>query len=259
VKPITAFVSAVILLALPLSAVSAGGKALYEVDGRTYEGYFTQPHDRAPLVLLIHDWDGLTDYEITRADMLAELGYSVFAADMYGAGVRPASIEERRRLTGELYKDRPKMRNLLEAALRAAASNGADVGNAIAMGYCFGGTAVLELARSGADLKGFVAFHGGLSTPEDQDYSRTRGQVLIFHGSADESVSMAEFADLAGSLEKAGVTHEMTTYGGAPHAFTVFGSERYREDADRRSWRRFTQFLADVLTVPVEPEEDASE
>ncbi|MBN2564196.1 MAG: dienelactone hydrolase family protein, partial [Candidatus Eisenbacteria bacterium] len=112
---------------------------------------------------------------------------------------------------------------------------------------CFGGTAVLELARAGADLRGFVTFHGGLSTPEGQDYSLAKGRFLILHGTADASVSMAEFAKLADELEEAGLAHQMITYGGAPHAFTVFGTDRYREGADRKSWERFTLWLEEVL------------
>jgi dienelactone hydrolase len=235
------------LLGLATAAGAAGEAVSYEVDGKPFEGHFVSPGAGAPFVFLVHDWDGLTEYEVRRASMLADLGYAVFAADLFGAGVRPTELEDKRRLTGELYRDRKRMRSLLNGALEAARARGADVGNGVAMGYCFGGTAVLELARSGADLKGFVPFHGGLETPEGQDYSRTCGQVLVFHGTADTSVTMDQFADLAGELEKQGVPHEMTTYGGAPHAFTVFGSDRYREDADRKSWERFRAFLEAVL------------
>jgi dienelactone hydrolase len=139
------------------------------------------------------------------------------------------------------------MRVLLNGALDAAEAKGADMGNAVAMGYCFGGAVVLELARSGADLKGFVSFHGGLATPEGQDYSKTKGRLLVLHGTADSSVTMEDFAKLAVALEGKKVSHEMITYSGAPHAFTVFGSDRYRKDADEKSWQRFTQFLEEVF------------
>jgi len=198
-------------------------------------------------VLLIHDWDGLTDYEIKRADMLADLGYAVFALDLFGAGVRPTEMKDKRQHTGELYKDREKMRALMQGALDAAKNKGADIGNAVVVGYCFGGAAVLELARSGADLKGFATFHGGLKTPQGQNYSNTRGEILIMHGSADTAITMDQFADLAKELESAGVAHEMITYCGAQHAFTVFGGTRYQETADKKSWQRFTEFLADTL------------
>ena len=231
-----------------LGAAHAEGRSVpYEVGERPFEGHFVSHAPGAPLVLLVHDWDGLTGYEKKRADMLAQLGYSVFAVDLFGAGVRPETIEERRRLTGELYQDRDEMRSRLYGGLAAARTEVGDTTRIVAMGYCFGGTAVLELARSGADLAGFVTFHGGLVTPEGQDYSQATGEYLILHGTADQSVSMGDFANLAAELEQAGLSHEMITYGGAPHAFTVFGSDRYRAKADRRSWERFARFLEEVL------------
>ncbi|MGA9538174.1 MAG: dienelactone hydrolase family protein [Desulfobacterales bacterium] len=236
-----------LVLMISSTAAAAGKSVVYEVNGASYEGYYTGASGNAPLILLVHDWNGLTDYEIKRADMLAEMGYTVFAVDLFGAGVRPTKVEDKRQHTGELYKDREKMRALLNAALKTAQSQGANTGNAVAMGYCFGGAAVLEFARSGADMKGFVTFHGGLKTPEGQDYSKAKGKFLILHGTADTAVSMQDFATLANELEANGVSHEMITYGGAPHAFTVFGEDRYRADADKKSWKRFTEFLDETL------------
>ena len=235
------------ILMLAFSSAWASGKTVtYQVDGADYEGYYVSPGGNAPLVLLIHDWDGLTDYEVKRANMLADMGYAVFAADLFGAGVRPTEVKDKRQHTGELYKDRAKMRALMNGALEQAAAMGGNRGNAVAMGYCFGGAAVLELARSGADLKGFATFHGGLKTPEGQNYTSTQGKLLIMHGTADTAITMDQFAGLANELEAAGVRHEMVTYSGAPHAFTVFGSPRYREDADKKSWKLFGEFLGEV-------------
>lgn len=236
-----------ILLSTANIASAVGQRVIYTAGGTEYEGFLISPAANAPLVLLVHDWDGLTDYEMKRAEMLADLGYAVFAADLFGKGIRPTAMEDRKKLTGELYQNREKMRTLLNAALATARENGVKNGKAVAAGYCFGGAAVLEMARSGADLQGFVSFHGGLALPEGQDYSKTKGRVLILHGTADESVSMNDFALLAQDLEKAGIAHEMITYSGAPHAFTVFGSDRYREEADRQSWRRFSEFLKETL------------
>ncbi len=241
------FVMLSTLLLFASTATAAGTKVTYQVGGNPYEGYYTSPASGAPLVLLIHDWDGLTDYEVKRADMLASMGYAVFAADLFGAGIRPTEVKDKRQHTGELYQDRDKMRALLDGALKQAAKQGADTSNAVTMGYCFGGAAVLELARSGAALKGFVTFHGGLKTPEGQDYSQTKGRLLILHGTADKAITMDQFATLADELETQQVAHEMITYGGAPHAFTVFGSGRYREGADKKSWKRFTEFLSATL------------
>lgn len=238
-----------VILAFSVSAFAkAGTDVSYQVDGKPYQGYYAAAGDAdAPLVLLMHDWDGLTDYEFKRADMLAALGYHVFAADLFGAGIRPTKVEDRRQHTGELYKDREKMRRLMFGALQEAEARGADSGNAVAMGYCFGGAAVLELARAGADLKGFATFHGGLSTPEGQDYEAAKGEVLVMHGTADTAISMEQFAALARELESVGLAHEMITYGGAHHAFTVFDGDRYDKDADYKSWKRFLTFLENRL------------
>ncbi len=242
------------LLLLLLAAVvaapaqGAAGKTIpYDVAGQAYEGFFVSPAPKAPLVLLIHDWDGLTGYEVKRARMLAKLGYAVFAADLFGARVRPTQVKDKRQHTGELYKDRKKMRTLIQGALDAAHKLGADTANTVVMGYCFGGAAALEFARSGAPMKGFVTFHGGLKTPPGQDYSKTRGKVLVLHGTADTAITMDQFAALARELETHQVAHEMTTYSGAPHAFTVFDSDRYRADADRASWQRFIRFLTETF------------
>jgi dienelactone hydrolase len=237
----------ILLTFATVTAGATGSSVTYQVNGQPYEGYFISPSNRAPFVLLIHDWDGLTDYEIKRANMLAELGYAVFALDLFGAGIRPTEMKDKRQHTGELYKDRAKMRALMQGALDTARNKGANIDNAVAFGYCFVGAAVLELARTGANLKGFVTFHGGLKTPPGQNYTNSRGKILILHGSADQAITMDQFADLAKELESAGVDHEMITYGGARHAFTVFGSSRYQESADKKSWKRFTDFLADVL------------
>lgn len=241
------FVTALCLFFVVTNAWASGEVVSYQVNGKGYEGFYVSPGVKAPLVLLIHDWDGLTDYEIRRSEMLAELGYAVFAADLFGAGVRPTEDKDKKQHTGELYQDREKLRSLMVGALETAESKGADVGNAVAAGYCFGGAAVLELARSGANLKGFVTFHGGLGTPAGQDYSNIKGKMLILHGSADTNITMDDFAQLTNELEKNQVAHEMISYGGAPHAFTVFGSKRYREDADRKSWKRFIEFLSETL------------
>jgi len=232
-----------------LLAIAPGAKAgmvTYSMNGQSYEGYFAKKSASAPLVILIHDWDGLTGYEIKRAEMLKKRGYSVFALDLFGKGVRPTEDKDKKQHTGELYKDRKKMRAVIQAGIDTAKKNGLNTANAVIAGYCFGGAAVLEYARSGANLKGFATFHGGLATPEGQDYSKTKGKVIIFHGSADSSIKMNDFAKLTNELEASGVSHEMITYSGAPHAFTVFGSDRYRADADKKSWARFLEFLKDA-------------
>ena len=219
----------------------------YKVDDKPYQGYYAKADKpNAPFILLIHDWDGLTDYERKRADMLAEQGYNVLAADMFGTGVRPTEMEDKKRLTSALYDDRSKMRRLLQGALNAGRLQGNDVRTGVTMGYCFGGTVALELARSGFPQKAFVPFHGGLETPKGQNYDKTNGEILVFHGTADEAVPFEDFTTLGKNLEASKVPHEMITYSGAVHAFTDFNNpDRYNARADERSWKRYLDFLAE--------------
>lgn len=227
------------------SMAFAGDNSTYSVAGIDYEGYWSPAGDNAPLVLLVHDWDGLTDYEVERAKMLNDMGYSVFAADLFGKGVRPTEVKDKKQHTGELYKDREKLRSLMQASLDHAVSLGGNASNTVVMGYCFGGAAVLEAARAGMKANGFATFHGGLGTPEGQGYKEVSAPILVLHGTADTAIPMTQFADLAARLEEAKVEHEMITYSGAPHAFTVFGSPRYHEQADTKSWSAFAHFLSE--------------
>lgn len=239
------FLAGLGFLLLSLSATS--NSVDYEVNGDVYEGFFVSPEASAPLVVLIHDWDGLNEYEIKRAKMLAEHGYAVFSVDLFGKGIRPTEVKDKRQHTGELYADRQKMRDLIHGAIDQAAKLGADTNRTVVIGYCFGGAAALEMARSGADLNGFVSFHGGLSTPQGQDYSATQADVLVLHGTADKMISMQDFATLADELEQHQVPHELITYGGADHSFTVFGGQAYDAQADEKSWLRLLDFLDNQL------------
>jgi len=224
---------------------------VYEVNGQPYEGYFALNEgfgDDQPVVLVVHDWNGLGDYEKRRTQMLAERGYAAFAVDLYGQGVRPTTTEESRTESSKLYSDRPAMRERLLAGLaRAQQMTGVDPSRVVAMGYCFGGAAVLEFARTGANLDGFVTFHGGLATPEGQDYSQTQGPLLILHGGNDPVAPMSEVATLANELNTAEVEYDMAIYGGVLHSFTVWGAEgdssRYDPEADTQSWDALLAFL----------------
>jgi dienelactone hydrolase len=237
----------VFIFSVVFALAKEGSFVTYEVDGVSYEAYYSSPSKDAPLVFLVHDWDGLGEYEIKRASMLYEMGYATYAVDMFGKGVKADSVAKRKELTGALYEDRDKMRKILYAALHHANTLGANVDNAVGIGYCFGGTTILEFARSGVNLKAFIPFHGGFKTPDGQSVANIKGEVVVFHGTADASISMEEFAHFAKELEAAKIPHEMHTYSGAPHAFSVFGSPRYHEVADRKSWERFSEYLKEVF------------
>jgi dienelactone hydrolase len=229
-------------------AAQAGEAVTYVVDAATFEGYRSAARGESKgLVLIIHDWDGLTAYEMKRTDMLAEMGYAAFAVDLFGKGNRPTDTAGKKKETGRLYQDRERMRNLIVGGLQAARK--ASDEKAVVMGYCFGGAATLELARSGKGkgIAGYASFHGGLAAPENQAYPSETPPILIAHGGADTSVTMDEVAALARELEGAGITYDIEVYSGAPHGFTEFGSERYQKRADEQSWKAFSEFLATNL------------
>ena len=239
----------VIAAALAFAAAPAlADDVAYEAAGKELTGYFAAAQDPKGLVLIVHDWDGMGEYERRRADMLAELGYDAFALDMFGAGTPVGTMEERRAATGALYQDRETMRGLIAAGLEQARAQSDAEGLAV-MGYCFGGAVTLEMARSdmAGEAQGFASFHGGLTTPEGQEWSGEVAPILIMHGGADSSVTMEHVAALTGELEAAGATYTLEVYSGAPHGFTEFGSDRYQERADEESWDAFTDFLAERL------------
>lgn len=224
---------------------------VYTHAGQPYEGYFARNEgfgDEQPIVLLIHDWNGLGDYEQRRAQMLAEQGYAAFAVDLYGQGVRPTTPAASRAESSKLYDDRAAMRDRLFAGLaQAQAMPGVDPERVVAIGYCFGGAAALEFARAGADLDGFVSFHGGLETPTGQNYQQVQGPILVLHGADDPVAPMEQVAALANALTAAGVDFDMEIYGGARHSFTVWSadrdSSRYDAQADVKSWDALLAFL----------------
>ena len=238
-----------ILAALPgISLADVTGAPLnYEVGGADYEGFVATPDgDSLGTVLIVHDWDGVTDYEERRARMLAEAGYTAFAIDVYGAGTDPQGVEDYRALSGALYADREEFRARLAGAITTAADIPSATSEMVIIGYCFGGAAVLEAARAGADLAGFVSFHGGLPTPEGQDWSEASGApVMFFHGSADPVSDVGDLAVVMDELVAADIPHGAEIYGGAQHSFTVFDSDDYLEAADAESWTGLLEFLED--------------
>lgn len=237
-----------VIMVLMSPPAFAGETVDYQINGKGYTGYFARAEGPARgLVLIIHDWDGLTGYEMKRADMLAQMGYDAFAVDLYGKGNRPVETAAKKAETAKLYKDRETMRKRILAGLAEARKRSGK--GVVVMGYCFGGAAVLELARSGQaeGVKGYATFHGGLATPEGQSYKAGTAPIFIAHGGADASITMDQVAKLAQELEAAGITYEIEIYSGAPHAFTVFGESRYQERADKKSWAAFQDFLKEAL------------
>ncbi len=231
----------------------AGETLTYEDGDTTLEGYLARADgdDDAPLVLIVHQWKGLGDYEKSRADMLAAAGFNAFAIDMYGQGIRPQSVDEARAESSRYKDDADLARRRIAAALEYARTlSGVDDTRMAMIGYCFGGTMALEAARSGADLRGAVSFHGGLSTPAPAQPGTVRATVQVHHGADDPYVPADEVAAFMAEMEQAGVDVAFFAYDGAVHSFTEPGAGNdpatgvaYNEAADRQSWARTLDFL----------------
>jgi len=210
---------------------------------------------KRPAVLVVHQWKGLGDYEKKRAEMLARLGYNVFAVDIYGKGVRPATMQAAGAEAGKYKNDRALLRARVRAGLEVLLNHELTDGTRVAaIGYCFGGTSVLELARSGANIAGVVSFHGGLSSPTPGDARNIKAKVLALHGADDPNVPPKEVAAFEEEMRQGRVDWQLVAYGGAVHSFTDWNAGNdnskgaaYNEGADRRSWEAMKQFFSELF------------
>jgi dienelactone hydrolase len=229
----------------------------YKQGDATLEGYLA--YDDAvtgarPGVLVVHQWLGLTDYEKHRAEQLAALGYVTFCADIYGQGIRPKDTSEAGAQAGKYKADRALLRARVNAGLDVLKKNElVDPKRVAAIGYCFGGTTVLELARSGADVAGVVSFHGGLDSPTPADGKNIKGKVLVLAGADDPFQKADDLTAFESELRDAKVDWQIVFYGGAVHAFTqpnpgfVNAGAKYNEKADKRSWQAMKDFFAEIF------------
>jgi dienelactone hydrolase len=221
------------------------------------EGYLAYDAARAgkrPAVLVVHQWMGLTDYEKKRCEMLAKQGYVAFAVDIYGKGVRPQSIAEAGAQAGKYKGDRALLRKRVNAGLaRLRHFQQVDPKHIAAIGYCFGGTTVIELARSGAEIAGVVSFHGGLDSPTPADGKNIKCRVLALHGADDPFVPATDLEAFEKEMRDGQVDWQLVKYGGAVHSFTdwnargIIKGAEYNEKADHRSWDAMLQFFDEAL------------
>lgn len=210
--------------------------------------------DPLPGVLVAPTWAGRDEFAANKARQLAELGYAGFALDMYGEGQVGSGPEENARLMGRLVGDRPFLQARINAALDALRQQAeVDPARIAAMGFCFGGLCVLDLARSGAELCGVASFHGIFTPPEPPSKQRIKARVLVMHGFEDPMATPEQAVALGRELTELGADWQIHLYGNTVHAFTNphandpgFGTV-YNPVADRRSWRSVQEFLAEVL------------
>ena len=232
----------------------------YKSDGLTCNGYVAYDENikgKLPVVMIIPEWWGLNDYPKMRARKLAELGYLAMAVDMFGDGKIAANPKEAQEYATPFYQD-PKLakKRLDDAIIKVKENPKADPANIAGIGYCFGGYAILNAAKLGADLKGVVSFHGGLGgvTP---DKNLLKAKILICHGASDKFVSRNDLDALTHQLDSIGADFSVKIYANATHAFTNPASTEngkkfnmpieYNATADNDSWNDMKIFLAKVF------------
>lgn len=227
----------------------------YKSGDLTFEGflaYDTAGKAKKPGVMIVHNWMGVSAETESKAIEVAKLGYVAFAGDIYGKGIRPKDAKEAGELAGKYKSDLKLLRERAALAIEELKKQkNVDTGKIFVTGYCFGGTTAIEVARSGADVKGVVSFHGGLMPSNDD--KNIKGQVLVLHGAIDPFVAQKDIDGFLKGMNEAKVNYMMTSYSGAVHSFTekaagndISKGAAYNEQADKRSWIAMKEFLAEL-------------
>lgn len=233
-------------------------KIEYKSGDQTFEGVVAMDSalkGKKPGVVVFHNWMGITKETESKITELAKLGYVAMAGDIYGKGIRPKDVKEAGELATKYKSDRKLLRERVNLALDELKKNShVDSAKLLATGYCFGGTAALELARSGAPILGTVSFHGGLSNPTPADAKNIKGQVIVFHGAVDPYVPADEVAAFKKEMDDSKVPYELVMYANTVHSFTekaagndITKGAAYNETADKRSWENMKSFFKELL------------
>ncbi|MGB3625887.1 MAG: dienelactone hydrolase family protein [Henriciella sp.] len=226
----------------------------YEAGGQTYEGYLAMPEGKPKAVVVVaHAWGGQDEFDHKKADMLAEWGYAGFAMDVYGVGKRGSTKEESQALMEPLASNRSELQNRLELGLETAKKkSGCD--RAAAIGFCFGGLCVLDMARAGMDVDAVASFHGLLGAPGNTDGHKTKSKILVLHGWDDPMAKPEDVMAFTQEMTEAGADWQIHAYGGTMHAFTNpdandpdFGTV-YNPVAERRSLAALKDYLGEVFS-----------
>jgi dienelactone hydrolase len=228
----------------------------YQTGGVECRGYLAWDdalQGRRPGVLVVHEWWGLNDYARRRADDLAKLGYIAFAADMYGEGKTTAHPNEAGQMAGKVRANVDEWRKRAVAALDVLKSQSqCDNTKLAAIGYCFGGATVLEVAYSGADLKAVASFHGALPTPTPEEVQQIKAAILVCHGANDPFIPAKVVKAFRDALDKGNAKYEFIPYPGVVHSFTVPDADKhgdpgmkYDKAADEDSWKRMQALLTE--------------
>ena len=249
------FIIFILLLSAAVDAKVVSKHVDYKHGDAVLEGYLAYDYSlkaKRPGVLVVHEWWGLNDYVRMR---VAKLGYVAFALDMYGKGIWTTDPQKAGELAGHL-KGKPIMRQRARAGLDILRKNArVDTQKIAAIGYCFGGTTVLELAYSGVDVAGIVSFHGGLIVPRPEDMNRIKAKILILHGADDGFVPSEKITAFQDGKRQAAADWQMVYYGGAVHSFTNPAADgknikgiAYNPKADERSWKYMQIFFEEMFS-----------
>jgi len=226
----------------------------YKFGDQEYRAFVANPEkESAPLVLVVHTWAGRDDFVEKKAIELAEEGYVAMAVDMYGDAKVGTSTEENQSLMTPLIEDRDKLKAIINSAVEAGKKiDGVDSSKVAAIGYCFGGLVVLDLARSGTDISGVVSFHGLLMS-SDISTDGIQAKVLVLHGERDPMVPLSMVDDFQKEMTEAEADWQLHSYGNAYHAFTNKEANdpnlgtQYNENADKRSWQSMMNFFTEIF------------
>jgi len=230
----------------------------YQDDGVKLQGYLAYNDffkGKRPAVLVVHEWWGLNHYARSRVEQLAAMGYVAFALDMYGEGKATTHPSQAGEWSKQIRSNVKKWQQRAIAGLEVLRKHPkVDTARIAAIGYCFGGATVQQLAYSGADVKGVVSFHGSLLPPVGVRTENVKASILICHGAADPFVKEGQIEEYASAMEKSGLDWQLIMYGGARHSFTNPGADKmgmdalkYSKSADQRSWADMKVFFAEVL------------
>jgi len=257
------FLAALVLVGTQVvGAAVTGSEVDYRAqDGTLLKGYLASAASRSgprPGVLVVHEWWGHNAYARKRADMLAGLGYTALAVDMYGDGQQAAHPEDAGKFAGAVRKNLPLMKERFLAALELLRRQPTvDPAQIAAIGYCFGGSVVLEMARAGVDLKGVASFHGSLGTGSPAQPGQVKARVLVLNGADDKFTTPEQSEAFRKEMDAAGVSYTFINYPGALHSFTNPDADEYAKkfnmpigynaDADKASWAELQRFLTEIF------------
>jgi dienelactone hydrolase len=222
------------------------------------EGYYAWDDavsGKRPGIIIVHEWWGLNDYARRRADQLAKLGYAAFAVDMYGKGKLTEHPTEAREWASQVRKNVDDWQKRALAGLDVLKSQEqCDTSRMAAMGYCFGGSTVLQMAYTGTNLKGVVTFHGALPIPDESQAKAIKARILVCHGAADRFIPEDVIEKFRHVLDQAGTDWTMVYYSGARHSFTDPDADKhnvdgmkYQKEADQRSWKEMQEFYKEIF------------